>query len=807
MDLVFVTNRSQVESLAAAPDRPFERLRPVTANPSVAECLRRLGVPFVDEWDFLTPADISRNSDEARVLASAWWDESLAPLTYTSFSLAEAQRFENTCPFEICLNANTIYERILQQFPHSRLFAFRTPRAPLTRKMPPPLIRESASLAQAVLRWLAEQADRPLQFLDCHRPPVPEGLNHSVPGHRYPVSLTANAPATRISPSAELTPQTPGHVLWTHPPAPRHAGDSASAATDRVALLVVNLHNETELVAIEQAFHATPGWRTVRVRAHECSPVKSKPWHDTATARKLKQAWRALPAFQAKYTGPYPALFANRYLRFQFRRQWREMLRAARIGQSFSTLLDELRPDVAVFAHESFVLERTMVRVAKGRGIPTVALIHGGLRPVVGYRGVVGDADHVFLWWQRDAVELARFGVAPERLSVIGSLRYNRPGATLPAPRSQAERARRQLEARRLLKIPTDRPVISILTAAVNHGLASHVSPMGAQRQAFYELVELARRHPEYTFITKPHPGYDHFDFYRQLQIDAPSNYLLRETDALDLVVNASDVAAMVNYCTTAALEAMFRDVPVIFLQTATYESIGRTDSLSDQPVPRLPTVADFEQRLAEIIAQPDLQDALIEAGRSIVKSATGIGSHNSVPEFLSEIEQLVANRPASQHTEPAAVSVTCRDLFLEAATIVSRGGNHLQLLPACRKILQTVCADPAHSPEVIQTIVFRIACELGRARGSDKTLHAALAACDEVIAGDPRCTNRDRRLLRLNARNVRTAELLRQKEQNWVSRIRRLVHDSQFRRHVISRVLTRLTVSARGLGQRLRLL
>jgi len=71
---------------------------------------------------------------------------------------------------------------------------------------------------------------------------------------------------------------------------------------------------------------------------------------------------------------------------------------AAQLGLSFARLLDSVSPSVIVFGHEAFTIERTLVQVARHKDIPTIGFVHGGLQPLWGRLGNVGDADYVMAW-------------------------------------------------------------------------------------------------------------------------------------------------------------------------------------------------------------------------------------------------------------------------------------------------------------------------------------------------------------------------------------------------------------------------
>src|SRR5690348_3608091 len=112
VDLLFLTDVSQVEDLQQRPGGWLAQARVVAGDLATAAALERLGVPFVDEWSFLTPDDISRNWHRAYDLATGWWDEALASTEHRGVPLAQVGRHDWIYPFEIALNARTLYDRL-----------------------------------------------------------------------------------------------------------------------------------------------------------------------------------------------------------------------------------------------------------------------------------------------------------------------------------------------------------------------------------------------------------------------------------------------------------------------------------------------------------------------------------------------------------------------------------------------------------------------------------------------------------------------------------------------------------------------
>jgi hypothetical protein len=232
-------------------------------------------------------------------------------------------------------------------------------------------------------------------------------------------------------------------------------------------------------------------------------------------ARQFRTARQAFEAARRRYLAPYPELFGNPFLDFQFRRIWAEMFRAARLAESFQSLLEAVRPSLVVFGYDGFVVERMLERVARREGVPTAALIHGGLTHAAGDRVRRGEADHLLAWGEEDVRGLARYGAAPDRVWRVGSLRYDELYHSAVRREGETRRPLR-VQARGLLNLPPRQPTVLLLTASTM-AMSAPLAHPAKHRETWRQVARLAARRPDLTFAIKPHPGWDHYEFYRIL--------------------------------------------------------------------------------------------------------------------------------------------------------------------------------------------------------------------------------------------------------------------------------------------------
>lgn len=155
--LLFFTDRSQLEDVKSSYPAFFREMRPITNDMAVAFELERLGVEYIDEWDFLKSEDIESNKDIAHNLAKNWWDEHLESTEYEGFALTDAVQQDIIYPFETCLNARTVYGRLFEAYSVGKISGYFLPSVAIVRNGPFPAFRAVQSVSQAVLFYMANQ--------------------------------------------------------------------------------------------------------------------------------------------------------------------------------------------------------------------------------------------------------------------------------------------------------------------------------------------------------------------------------------------------------------------------------------------------------------------------------------------------------------------------------------------------------------------------------------------------------------------------------------------------------------------------
>ncbi len=630
----------------------LDQMLPVTGDIVVAWELQRLNIPFIDEWSYLEPDDIERSWEAANNLSVHWWDESLASTAYEGFALADAARQELVYPFEACLNARLVYERIFQSMTVDRISGFFLPETGVIRTGPFPTHRAVRSVAQAVLFYAAEKNGIPLTRVDSNSP-LSKG---TLPKRK--ISLGSVQIASE--------PEEPGNH-------------------DKVILVYDDGMSSGERSVLVDILQRVPACKAVVISRQQLETGVFVNTGDAAAEKSLTESWLTFAAFSTQYHGEYPEIFANPHLQFQFKRIWDEMRSAAGYGELFSAFLDMLQPALVLFGHEAFTIDRVLVRLAQTRSIPTAAFLHGGIAPRFGFRGLVGDADSLLVWNDLDVELLTSYGVKASRLKKIGSLRYQAMYDKYKVSMGPALFAEGKRGAKTRLGLPGDRPVVLLITAAINAGFAAPVANPQKHLETVGELVELFRTRQEISFIIKAHPTYDYYEIYRKLQERGLDNFYFLEESTLEDAVNASDVCLLVNYCTTALLEAMLNRLPLLYLETAIYPLSDWRDNVSEAGIQRVQTVPELGKQIDSLLIDPLIRLKALDAADRLIGRVLDSGEASPDERLLAFVKTITGTGSVKESAALKLKIKACADQEFEKIFV----SGYREMLPSLNSLAQ----------------------------------------------------------------------------------------------------------------------
>lgn len=693
-NLVLVRGRAQVERARAI--EPRSRL--ATADLTAATVLESSGKPFIDLWEYLDEEVLERNWNLSFELSERWWGEGQGVL-HRGVSVSAAAAGEWRLVLEAALNARVVFEAALDALSPSSVAVFAEALTPVSRNGPPPLDAPMNSVAVSVLRWILERRGVPFRSL-----PLP------------PQAPRATKRRTSKSAAAFVS-----------------GVDGLNERPDvQTALLLDFGQNPVDIAELERSFRSRVGWRTARFS--EFTRPGYPRWFapDDASRAALERGWRDLQAQRGSWRGSYPEVFANPHLEFQFARIWQEMSLAIELGDAFDAVVDAVHPSVIVLGVDAFTIERVVIGRARARGIPTAVMVHGGLAAARGWRELVSRADSTLVWGDADVEMLTRFGASAKQLRTVGSLRY------MPRWRELAREERRERQSERArLGLPPAAPVVAVLTAATHCGFSTPVARPAAHRRALMGILELAARRTDLTFVLKPHPSYDHLDWYAELTRTAPANFIVRGDVGLTELLPAVDVAMVVNQCTTAALEAALHEVPVMFVSNAIYrladwqrtsmsehgalfidaeqaieESLDRM--LSDAPF-RAERLRDARQLLTRSLGPSDARPPDVRIADHLVEIARPPEPDSGIAQRLLEKLRLQGGELAAPEWTELVRALPRDDatkfdaaVFGTVYVLASAARRPLQLRKGTRR-LSSALSGAGHSSRVVTRVVLSV--------------------------------------------------------------------------------------------------
>lgn len=386
----------------------------------------------------------------------------------------------------------------------------------------------------------------------------------------------------------------------------------------KIVLIYTDGLSGREHTAILGALNKLSGVKPISISQQDLELGRKFKRTQSETGSRLNTFWEKFVDSSDGYDGVYPELFSNKLLQFQFEKIKDEMEAAANYGDVFSTLLELLKPSLVIFGHEAFTIERVLVRLARNRNIATAGLLHGGLGHKFHFRGIVGETDMVVVWNETDIEYLVAYGVNKSRLKKIGCVRYEsnyiKYNHGYGIDSSKAKNT-----AKERLGVSQGKPVIVLVTAEINIGLAVPLAEPSKHREAIRGVISLAESRPDLHFVIKPHPSFDYYELYRRLADPKRPNLTILENGKLDEILDASDICMMINYCTSAAIEAMLHRVPVVYLNNAVYPRSDWQDNLSETGIQRVATLAELELYIDSLLTNPKVKElALSEADKQI---------------------------------------------------------------------------------------------------------------------------------------------------------------------------------------------
>jgi hypothetical protein len=197
-------------------------------------------------------------------------------------------------------------------------------------------------------------------------------------------------------------------------------------------------------------------------------------------------------------------------------------------------------------------------------------------------------------------------------------------------------------KSKKNLGLSSINPVVLILTAAINTGFAGPVANPKKHRETLDALVTLIKSRGDLTFIIKAHPSYDYYEIYRRLHNLHLPNLIFFESATLDEALNISDICLLLNYFTTAALEAMLHRIPVIYLNNAVYPLPNWEENVPDFSTNKIHSVADLEKKIDNLLTDNSLRERTFNEADKIIYQLFGVNDAASKDRLIDFIKGII---------------------------------------------------------------------------------------------------------------------------------------------------------------------
>jgi|GEM_PF-2581711 len=329
----------------------------------------------------------------------------------------------------------------------------------------------------------------------------------------------------------------------------------------------------------------------------------------TDVQKNIDHALRSVPAFSG-----------SAYQQFA-RPMAAHVARCASNAQAGRFLAQASRPRLALLGYPVLGSFRCLAGGLMQEHVSPLFINHSGLSLPRGRRRNRGDIGRVGVWGQWEKSVLPKYRRSdPENILPLGSLHRDIHELML-RPRSR-KRADSQMAR------------ITILTTWTGHLYSEPVDVPGHWR-AWDQLLAVIRRHPEWIFVIKPHPRYDHHDIYTSEKFKQIPNLEMFEGSLSDCM-EQTDVTLAFNVMTTACLEPMARGVPLVV-----FDGMGLIQDCEgfEQSVALETTIEGVEQRLALLVASQDEREKFAAKARPFLDSMICAHGDESVKNYLEVID------------------------------------------------------------------------------------------------------------------------------------------------------------------------
>lgn len=511
---------------------------------------------FVYAQDLIDPAHYAEISQESLELCERWYQGFFEDIHYEGVALVETCQYDLWYCFRGLMLLQYVFQELQKQLSLSQLSLFEHFSTP---QFWDPMGGPFPDAKNALLYALAENANLNVELL----PPVQSFNYYHIPN---PPQSATSAPllAEFLIPEDKL-----------------HAELHRDKESGILALGSELDYREQEL--LQAAFQDSP-YHYFYAKDHVFKTPSEQIHFDVQHCKylsvqeqqqlhqEIQQAWQNFQSSSAPIKEHYPHLFENPRLHFQFQHFFHLFIEVAESISACKRLVEYLKPRLCLMGNPVGSAVKGRIHWLKSQNIPTLSVFHGAS----GQKPYHSPVDHLVVWNQNLKDDFIHHGYT-QKISVIGDLRAPQNSAPLPSRKNHPT--------------PESGQQICILTGIVDYGIYHLTASAGRLLESWRAFLEIMLAHPHWRVLIKPHPRYDYFDFYAELEARYAQISVASPFDSIADVAHSSQLGLMMGYPSTAIYEFLNLNVPLVYFD---YAAQGYTENTTGlETISSLETLAD----------------------------------------------------------------------------------------------------------------------------------------------------------------------------------------------------------------------
>jgi hypothetical protein len=507
----------------------------ITNDATVVFELNKTEFKYINEWKYINSIELESNQKIADFLVKKWWSNFDFEIPFNDEVLGTTEN-ELIITFLTSLNAKTIYNKIFNEYHIKKIIFFNLKKISMSRNGPGPSTIPISGFVQSIRHYYAKLYNIDSEFIN---------TNIVLKNTKIYSKLNVKNQLNSIR-KKYLQPQN-------------------DKKRKKLILIYEALIPSNEYEILKKFILEMPDIDEIYlpIAFIECKNLAKK--YINGIDYKIK--------ISRKYAGKYDEIFNNPYIIYQFESIISSLFEAKCAATIFGKYLDLFKPNIVVFGYDSFIVEQLFQIEAKNRNINKLSLIHGALGNKFGYKYLRSNSDYLAVWNDTDYECMKHYGFTESKLYKIGALRY------LKNYNEYIQRKNNNI-----FFIPNNKKytkTIVLITSEINTGIAfAYANPI-IHVENLTRIINYIKSKPEYLFIIKAHPSTDYYSLYRNLI--GISNLKFEEGKTLDYVLHQANLCIMINYCSSAAIEIILKNIPLLYLKIASYSSPEWIDNFSHE--------------------------------------------------------------------------------------------------------------------------------------------------------------------------------------------------------------------------------